>query len=110
MDFAERFSAILDKRGITPYKMSKDTGIPEATIGRWKNGKATPNFELLTKASQYLGVTADYLIGNEHKNSSLPEMDSEQLRMFNAIKAMSKEKQKALLEMIEMFENQNKDS
>jgi Predicted transcriptional regulators len=65
MNFAESFSRLLDSKGITPYRMYKDTGIPEATIGRWKNGKAIPHGEKLQLIADYFGVSADYLIGHE---------------------------------------------
>ena len=52
----------MESEGITPYRMSKDTGIPEATIGRWKNGKAVPAGDKLVTVVKYLDTSADYLL------------------------------------------------
>ena len=36
----EKFKKLLDSRGVTPYRVSKDTGLSTATLSDWKNGKA----------------------------------------------------------------------
>ena len=68
MSFSQRLTNLMKSKGITSYRMSKDTGIPEATIGRWKNGKAVPIGDKLITAVKYLDTSADYLLGNEQKN------------------------------------------
>lgn len=37
----ENFSELLQKYDISAYKVSKDTGIVQATLSAWKNGDST---------------------------------------------------------------------
>lgn len=52
-------------QGVTPYRLSKETGITQATLSRWKNGITQPSIETLQTLADYFGVTVDYLTGNE---------------------------------------------
>ncbi len=62
----EIFELLLTKYGVTPYKVSKETGISTATLSDWKNGRSTPKQDKLKKIADYFGVTLDYLMtGNE---------------------------------------------
>ena len=40
----EKAIELVQEAKVTPYKISKDTGITEATIGNYKNGKTKPTF------------------------------------------------------------------
>mgnify|MGYP001788016224 CR=1 FL=1 len=58
----DRFRQLLDEKGITPYRVSKDTGISQVTLSDWKQGKSTPKLNKLLKIANYIGVPLDYLI------------------------------------------------
>lgn len=58
----EIFEALLKERGVTPYKVSKETGISTATLSDWKNGRSTPKQDKLKKIADYFGVSLDYLM------------------------------------------------
>lgn len=46
---------IMDKKGITMYKMSKDTGIAQSTLSKIYNQKTTRiDFDTLDKICEYL--------------------------------------------------------
>jgi len=59
---------LLDKKGITPYRLAKDIGICQMTLSQWKNGRSTPKVDKLQKIADYFGVTIDYLL-NGKENS-----------------------------------------
>lgn len=62
----ERTKALVQQKGISWYKLSKETGIPEETFSNWKKGKYEPKNEKLNKIADYFDVSVDYLInGNE---------------------------------------------
>lgn len=61
----ERFERLAKNKGVTPYKISKDTGVPQPTLSDWKNGKSTPKADKLMKLAEYFGVSVDYLMGTE---------------------------------------------
>lgn len=63
--FAERFNEILQKKGLTAYKVAKDCGIAQGQMNEYKNGKRVPGEKYLLKIADYLGVSVDYLLGRE---------------------------------------------
>jgi len=56
------FRRIITEKGITPYRVAKDTGVSNTTLSDWKNGKSTPKLDKLIKISKYLGVDLKDLI------------------------------------------------
>lgn len=75
----EIFVKLLDKYGVTAYKVSKATGIGGSTFTDWKNGRSTPKQDKLQKIADYFGVTVDYLVTGkeeqEHKDITLTPKD-----------------------------------
>lgn len=65
MSFSQVLSELMQTHGLTNYGLSKETGIPEATIGRWKNGKSVASGDNLQKLSTYFNVSIDYLLTGE---------------------------------------------
>lgn len=59
----EIFQRLLDEKGITAYKVAKETGISTATLSSWKKGRYTPKKEKLQKIADYFGVRLEYLTG-----------------------------------------------
>ena len=58
----EIFEQLLQKYGVTPYKVSKATGVSQSSLSDWKLGKITPKTSTLQKIADYFGVTIDYLM------------------------------------------------
>lgn len=58
----EIFAQLLEKYNMTPYKVSKETGIAQTTLSDWKRGRSTPKQDKLQKIADYFGVTVDYLM------------------------------------------------
>lgn len=69
------FEKLLQDKGVTPYKVAKETGIATATLSDWKNGKSTPKADKMQKIADYFGVTLDYLLGNEQKEKPTAKSD-----------------------------------
>lgn len=59
----ERYELLCKEKGVSNYRVSKETGIPQATLSDWKNGKSTPKSDKLQIIADYFGVSVDYLIG-----------------------------------------------
>ncbi|MFR2781138.1 MAG: helix-turn-helix domain-containing protein [Blautia caecimuris] len=75
----EIFSELLQKYGVTPYKVSKETGVSQSTLSDWKRGISTPKPDKLQKIADYFGVPLTYLlIGNtsEQKKEKSSELNS----------------------------------
>lgn len=58
----DKFRQIIEKRGITPYKVSKATGISQVTLSDWKHGRYKPKVDKLIKIAKYLNVPLEELI------------------------------------------------
>lgn len=62
----EVFEQLLQKYGVTTYKVAKETGISQTTFSNWKSGRSNPKIDAMQKIADYFGVTLDYLMtGNE---------------------------------------------
>lgn len=61
----EIFSTLLQKNGVTSYKVSKETGVSQSTLSDWKRGLSTPKLDKLQKIADYFGVTVNYLMTGE---------------------------------------------
>lgn len=55
------FEKLLKERGVTAYKVAKDTGITTSTLSSWKTGRYTPKPEKLKVLADYFGVSLEYL-------------------------------------------------
>ena len=56
----EKFKALLDKKGVTAYRVAKDTGIQANTFTDWKTGRSKPKFNKLLILARYFGVPVEY--------------------------------------------------
>ena len=111
----EIFEQLLKKRKITPYRVSKETGVPQSILSDWKRGRSVPKTEKLQKIADYLNVSVDYLLGNEQKGraSSLDEKKPEDITLddftyafLDESKELTDENKQKLLEMARFFKMQ----
>ena len=58
----EYFEYLLQKFGVTPYKVSKETGVSQSTLSDWKRGISTPKNDKLQKIAEYFNVPITYFI------------------------------------------------
>lgn len=65
MPFYTNFDTELKKKGLTRYRFSKMSGIPECTVHSWK--RVNPNIKWLKTIANTLGVTIDYLLDNDDR-------------------------------------------
>jgi transcriptional regulator with XRE-family HTH domain len=78
----EIFEQLLKKYGVTPYRVHKETGVPQSTLSDWKNGKGVPKVDKLKAIADYFGVTVDYLLDNEQKEKpTLNEKDERDIKV-----------------------------
>ncbi len=57
-----KFVELLQKANVTPYQVSKATGISQSTLSDWKTGRAKPKADKLLQLAEYFGVTVDYFL------------------------------------------------
>ena len=67
----EVFEQLLQKNGVTSYKVAKEAGVTQTALSNWKSGRSTPTTKTLQKIADYFGVTIDYLMTG--KDISAPQ-------------------------------------
>lgn len=76
-----RFEKLLEIKGVTAYKVAKETGITTTTITNWKNGKYVPKSDKLSRIAEFLGVSENYLRTGEEK-PEIPSFEPEHLELI----------------------------
>lgn len=69
----EIFAKLLKEKGVTPYQVSKATGVAQSSLSDWKNGRSKPKYEKMLAIADYFGVSVDYLLGNDQKQKAPAE-------------------------------------
>lgn len=88
----EIFEQLLQKHNVTPYKVSKATGIPQSTLSEWKRGRSTPKSGTMQKIADYFDVSLDYLMGRSEpptatdKNNNTIVLDDDALELLEELK------------------------
>lgn len=82
----EIFVKLLEKYGVTAYKVSKATGIAGSTFTDWKNGRSAPKQDKLQKIADYFGVSIEYLMtGKQNTEKEVPALTSKDERDIEKI-------------------------
>ena len=61
------FEELLQKYGVSTYKVSKDTGIAQSVFSSWKNGISTPKQDKMQIIADYFNVSIDYIMTRREK-------------------------------------------
>lgn len=82
----EIFEQLLQKYGVSAYKVAKETGVTQSTLSDWKRGRSTPKTENMKKLADYFGVSIDYLTTgikeSSSKESALTPRDEKDIRVI----------------------------
>lgn len=63
--FAERLKTLRIDAGLSGAELSDKLGITASSVTQLEKGQRSPSVELLCSLADTLGVSVDYLIGNE---------------------------------------------
>ena len=114
MQLAQVLDKLMTKNDISAYKISKDTVISDRLIGYWRKGEKLPGAENLLIIANYFGISVDYLLTGEEKNTQanqLSENEQELLSNFQKLSDVSKgrllEKAENLVELESLTKNEN---
>ena len=64
MTFYEKYEKLRQEKGVSNYRVSEATGISEATLSEWKNGKYSPKIDSIRVIAKYFDVPFTDLIGD----------------------------------------------
>lgn len=62
----ERFLQLLKEKGITAYRVGKDTNISQTTLSSWKKGISQPKLDKLQIIADYFNVSIEWLMGTSN--------------------------------------------
>lgn len=71
------FEELLQEKGLTPYKVSKATGIANSTLSDWKRGITEPKYDKLCVLAEFLGVSVGRFGAVSQENEPVPFPDSD---------------------------------
>lgn len=94
------FVKLMEEKGLTPYRVAKETGVTQATLSRWKTGKVNPSLETLQILADYFHVSIDYLTG---KSSEEKEKVSNTQKAPALNKRDERDIKKKMEEMLDLF-------
>lgn len=99
MSIFERIAMLRGERGLSQNALEREVGLPRNTICKWD--KSVPSADKLKMVADYFGVTVDYLLTGEEKESPQTEGLSEtKLALLAAVKSMSDEDAAAWLRFL----------
>lgn len=89
-------------------KLAEYLFVSQQTVAKWETDKATPNPETITKISETLNVSTDYLLGNTDDINQKPgqeniKFDDFSYAMYNESKELSEADKQMLLNMARML-------
>ena len=112
--FGERLKIALQNKDISQLKLSKELGYTQQAINRWCNNITEPDNNTIVKIANYLGISTDYLLGNDDKLSEyeteLKEIEvMRQLLIKNGFMQSDEDLTNEELDRLMKFVNANKD-
>ena len=83
----EIFEKLCEKKGITPYRFCKDTGINSSTISTWKKKGSECSAKTAKAICDYFDVSMDYLMTGtssaDSKKLTAKDMESIRTKLLN---------------------------
>ena len=58
----EKYVKLRNEKGVTDYRVAKDTGIPRSCIAEWGKGMYQPKFDKIVKLARYFKVPIEYFV------------------------------------------------
>ena len=83
MQFAEKLRSLMQREGISNYRLSKEIGCSPATVGYWLNETKSPTAESIQALAGYFGVSTDYLMGADDTDTA---EDAEKMEILEDIR------------------------
>ena len=73
MMFKDNLKTARKNKGLSQATLAEKLFVSQQAVAKWETDKATPNPDMLTKISNVLDVTVDYLLGNETTSTNTPD-------------------------------------
>ncbi len=99
--FIQNLNYLLEQKGISRNKLSKEVGIGESTIRSWYKG-TIPTIDKVIKLSQYFAIPINELLGIEN------EYTEDEKNLIKYYRTLDKSSQNAMLTLFNIRHNEGK--
>ncbi len=77
MKTVERILEVISQRGISKNQLLEKCGLSKNSFVNWEKRGSEPGGEAIKVIAEYLGVTSDYLLGVDIKQTEPPATDNQ---------------------------------
>lgn len=103
MNATERIKQLMDERGWTAYKLSKESGLSDATVGNLFRRNMIPSIPTLEAICKGFGITLSQFFAE----GDVVEMTPELKELFNDWVNLTSEQKTAVRQMIKAMNHNN---
>lgn len=101
MDVNSKIKQLLDDRNWTPYRLAKEAGLPDATIGNLFRRNTQPTLPTLEAVCKAFGITLSQFFAE----SEMVEMTPELKELFFEWSNLTIQQKEALIQMVKSINN-----
>ncbi len=102
MNTLERLRQLLEDRGWTEYRLSKECGLSQSTIGNIYRRNTTPSIDTLEIICKAFGITLSQFFADTDMVELTPELKS----LFDGWVSLTPEQKAAIQNMIDVMNTQ----
>ena len=100
MDVKQRILELMEKRGWSKYRLSKETGIYVTTINDWFNeNHYTPSRDSIVSICEAMGITLAEFYGGIEEH----DLSEEQLRLLSMFESVPANRRKLVFDLMEVL-------
>ena len=66
----DKILEVAKAKGITQVQLANHLGVGKQAVSEWKKGRSTAYMKRIGEIAEFLGVSVDYLVGNEEQNDN----------------------------------------
>lgn len=99
--FYEIVNNLCKERKTTITRMAEDIGLSNAAPTSWRKG-SVPKLSTLEKISKYFGVSTDYLLGKEQKETPTQKGERDYAKMMEAFEKADESTREAILLLLKL--------
>lgn len=86
------------KSSLTQKQLGIQLGVSQQVVSRWEREKLIPSLDMITKMSEFFGVTMDYISGRSNSPNFMYNLAESEAELVNHFRAMDDGKKQMLIE------------
>ena len=96
----KRLYELRTEKGLSQRGMAANFNVSQGTYNNWENGRTQPSVEQLVALANFFGVSVDYLVRNDIKDS----LTEEQRKLFRAVSQLDVRSASLLADFLESLQ------